>query len=69
MSKMKYDGLNAEFVPFNGADVVTQSPGTCYVISVQYYVGEEGWSECNTDEGDGDGEGYSYNYNRRPTGA
>lgn len=68
MLKKNYEGLDVAFVPITGADIITASDtDTCEVVSVQYYVGQEGWSECQTEEGSGDpSEGYSYNWNRRP---
>lgn len=67
MLKKNYEGLDVAFVPVTGADIIKASTTTCEVVSVQYYVGKEGWGECTTDQGDGDGEGYSYNWNRQPT--
>ena len=65
----KYYGLNAEFVPYNVANVLTASPSSCIIISVQYYVGDSGSTECVTDVYDGSGEGLNYNWNSRPNGA
>ncbi len=67
MLKKNYEGLDVAFVPVTGADIIKASTTTtCKVISVQYYVGQENWGECTTDQGDGDGEGYSYNWNMVP---
>lgn len=63
--KKEYKGLDVAFVPTSGMDIITASPATCSIVSVQYYVGQANWGECTTDKGDGDGEGYSYNWNRR----
>ena len=63
MLKKNYEGLDV--VPVTGADIITESTETCKVVSVQYYVGNVNWSECDT-EGDGEDEGYSYNWNMKP---
>ena len=66
MSRKKYNGLVVRFVPVNGTDIVANS-GKCSIVSVQYYVGQEGFGECTTDEGDGDpSQGYSFNWNAAP---
>ncbi len=67
MLKKNYEGLDVAFVPVTGADIITASTETCKVISVQYYVGNADWSQCDTEDGEGDGEGYSYNWNRQAT--
>ena len=64
MLKKNYEGLDVAFVPITGVDIITAS--ACTVISVQYYVGREGFSKCDT-EGEGESEGYSYNWNMIPT--
>ena len=64
MEKKAYDGLKVTFVPMDGANIITQS-GECSIISVQYYVGQYGWGECDTEGKEEDAE-YSYNWNRVP---
>lgn len=67
MSKKRYNGLVFRFVPVNGTDIVANSQTTCTIISVQYYVGQAGFGECTTEEGDGNpNEGYSYNWDKVP---
>ena len=63
--KKEYTGLEVTFVPTSGTDIVTASPSTCEIVSVQYYATKTG-GECATDVDEGFGEGYSHNWNRRP---
>lgn len=67
MDKEAYNGLVVTFVPMDGASIITASG--CQIISVGYYVGQSGWSECNTEGDHADdpelGE-YSYNWDRVP---
>lgn len=66
MDKKIYDGLKVMFTPIDGANIVSASK-PCEIISVQYYVGEFGPLQCDT-EGDPtafDGD-YSYNWNAEP---
>lgn len=64
MSKESYMGLAVTFIPMDGANIITES-GPCSIISVQYYVNQYGWGECDT-EGTPGGDEYSYNWNRVP---
>lgn len=64
MEKKNYNGLKMVFVPMEGASIITASK-KCSIISVQYYVNQYGWAECDTEGAEG-GDEYSYNWDQVP---
>lgn len=67
MEKKVYDGLKVMFTPIEEANIVSTSK-PCEIISVQYYVGQYGVTQCDP-EGDRNNpidDEYSYNWNEAP---
>ena len=67
MEKKPYDGLNLTFVPIDGEEIITASPGYCNPIAIQYYIVDFTDSQCDSQDPTESGKiGYSYNLNREP---